>query len=355
MTWQQLTDLTKDNGAIKDLKKLLIAEVFTDPALEQFFTLVLNAKNGEKLGWRGNMSDVGWAGAGCNPSYKKPKVDFLEKTWEIGDWQVPLELCYKDIENTIAEYCLKTGTEIGDLTGTDYMDVVIYPALKDAMMKMVWRFIWFGDKDAKLSNASGVISTTSDVELFKTCDGLFKRLFAIGTANEGQKVAIAANEEATTADQLSKIKDEGVAIGIFDSLLENADSRIAGMDGAGIFATKSLCDALTKDLKREYKEILEWEDIFGGIKVTEYNGVPVYSIGIWDRFIKEYQNSGTKLNLPHRAVFGSSKGLLVGTPANQIISELDVFFQRKERTNNIYSTGKLGTLVGQDDLFQLAY
>lgn len=355
MTWEQLTDLTKDNGAIKDLKDLLTIELFTDPALEQFFTLVLNAKNGEKLGWRGNMSDVGWAGAGCNPTYKKPKVDFLEKTWEIGDWQVPLELCYADIENTIAEYCLKTGTEIGDLTNTDYMDVVIYPALKDAMLKMVWRFIWFGDKNAALANASGVISTTSDVELFKTCDGLFKRLFAIGTANESQKVTIDANEQTTTALQMSKIKDAGVAIGIFDSLLENADSRIAGMDGAGIFATKSLCDALTKDLKREYKEILEWEDIFGGLKVTEYNGVPVYSIPIWDRFIKEYQNNGTKLNIPHRAVFGSSKELLVGTPANQIISELDIFFQRKERTNNIYSTGKLGTLVGQDDLFQLAY
>lgn len=354
MTWEQISSLTVDNGAIKDLKELLIIEAFQDPALEQFFTLVLNAKNGEKIGWRGNMSDVGWAGADCKPTYKKPKVDFLEKEWEIGDWQVPLELCYKEIENTIAEYCLKTGTQIGDLTGTDYMDVVIYPALKDAMTKMVWRFVWFGDKDAKLSNASGVISTTSDVELFKTCDGLFKRLFSLVTSNAEQKVEIAANNETSTAAQLSKIKESGVAIGIFDSLLENADSRIAGLDGAGIFATKSLCDALTKDMKREYKEILTWEDIFGGLKVTEYNGIPVYSIPVWDRFIKEYQNNGTKLNIPHRAVFTAPSELLVGTPANQIISDLDVWFNKDERTNKIYATGKLGTQLGEDDLIQFA-
>lgn len=355
MKWGQLSGLTVSSGAIQNLKKLLVMELFTDPDLEQFFTFVPNAKKGDKIGWRGTMSDVGWAGDQCKPTYKKPKVNFAEKTWDIGSWNIPLELCYTDIVGTIAEYCLKTGTEIGDMTGTDYMDVIIYPALKEAMIKMMWRIIWFGDKDAKLSNASGVISTTSDVELFKPCDGLFKKLFAVGTANAKQKVTIAANSEASTAEQLAKIKDAGVAIGIFDSLLENADSRIAGMEGAGIFATKSLCDALTKDLKREYKEILTWEQIFGGIKVTEYNGIKVFCLPIWDRMIMEYQNNGTKLNLPHRAVFGSPSQMLVGSPANEIISELNTWFNQDERTNKIYATGKIGTEIGQDDLFQLGY
>lgn len=49
MTWEQLSNLTPDNGAIRDLKDLIIAEIFTDPELERFFTLVQNAKNGEKL------------------------------------------------------------------------------------------------------------------------------------------------------------------------------------------------------------------------------------------------------------------------------------------------------------------
>ena len=60
------------------------------------------------------------------------------------------------------------------------------------------------------------------------------------------------------------------------------------------FCTKTLADALTKDLKREYKEILTWEQIFGGMKVTEYNGVPVYQIPVWDRMIMKYQNDGNE-------------------------------------------------------------
>lgn len=49
MTWEQLSNLTPDNGAINDLKDLIIAEMFTDPELERFFTLMQNVQNGKRL------------------------------------------------------------------------------------------------------------------------------------------------------------------------------------------------------------------------------------------------------------------------------------------------------------------
>lgn len=355
ISWGQLSSLTPDNGAIKSLKDLLIMTNFLDEELERFFTLRQNVHNGDKLGWVGEMDDIGWDGSGCNPNYKNTKVNFAEKEWAIGDWQIPLKWCYTDLINTIAEYCLKTGTEIGDLTSTEYMDDIVMPALDLAVKHMMWRFIWFGDKEAQNVTSSGQITDGVDVNLFKTTNGFWKQLFAIGTANAGQKTAIAANEQTTTALQFSKLRETGVTIGIFDNLLENADSRIASLDGAGIFCTKSLADALVRDLKTEYKLILEWEQIFKGLDVTEYNGVPIYRVSIWDRFIQKYQNNGTKLNLPHRAVFGSPKQLFVGTPANQLISDLDIWFDRKDRVNYLYSTGKLGCLIGEDYLFQIAY
>lgn len=355
ISWGQLSSLTPDNGAIKSLRDLLIMTNFLDEELERFFTLRQNVHNGDKLGWVGEMDDIGWDGSGCNPNYKNTKVNFAEKEWAIGDWQIPLKWCYTDLINTIAEYCLKTGTEIGDLTSTEYMDDIVMPALDLAVKHMMWRFIWFGDKEAQNVTSSGQITDGVDVNLFKTTNGFWKQLFAIGTANAGQKTAIAANEQTTTALQFSKLREAGVAIGIFDNLLENADSRIASLDGAGIFCTKSLADALVRDLKTEYKLILEWEQIFKGLDVTEYNGVPIYRVSIWDRFIQKYQNNGAKLNLPHRAVFGSPKQLFVGTPANQLISDLDIWFDRKDRVNYLYSTGKLGCLIGEDYLFQIAY
>lgn len=351
---ESVKNLTKDNGAVKSLRDLLVLTNFVDESLEQFFTFVQNVQNGQKLGWTGEMEDVGWTGAPCNPTYKDVTIQAAEKTWDIGQWSVPLKWCYEDFMNTIAEYALKTGTNIGDLTSTDIMDVIIYPALELSIKRMFWRFIWFGDKEAQ--NAStGQITEGVDVELFKSCNGFWKQLFAIGSANANQRVNIASNAEASTAAQLSGIKTANAAIGIFDSLLENADPRIAAMDGAAIYCTKSLGDALTKDLKREYKEILTWEQIFKGLDVTEYNGVMVYRVSIWDRFIQKYQNNGTKLNLPHRAIYGSPKQLFVGSPANQIISDLEIWFNQDERVTKAYSAGRLGCLIGEDNLFQIAY
>lgn len=346
-----IKQLTKDNGAIKSLRDLLVMTNFTDENMEQFFTFRQNIQNGDKLGWTGEMSEVGWAGAPCNPEYRTPTIVAAEKEWEIGDWSMPLKWCYEEFMNTMAEYALKTGTDIHDLTGTEIMDVLIYPALDEAIKRMYWRFIWFGDKNTQ----EGDITTGMDVELFKPNDGFFKQLFAIGAANANQRITIEANQESTMAAQMRAIKKPGVAISIFDSLLEDADPRIASLNGAGLYVTKSLADALAKDLKREYKEILTWENVFNGIKVTEYEGVKIYSISVWDRMIQRYQNNGVTLNLPHRAVFGSPSQMFVGSPANKIISDLDIWFNKDERVVKAYAAGRLGTLIGEDNLFQLAY
>lgn len=119
-------------------------------------------------------------------------------------------MCYEDLENTIAKYCLKTGTNIADLTSTEYMDGIVLPKLTEAMMKMLWRFTWFGDKDAANIDGSGQITDGLNVELFKTCDGFFKRLFAICAENSGQHTVISANSEASYALQKSKMKELGL-------------------------------------------------------------------------------------------------------------------------------------------------
>lgn len=348
---EAINQLTKDNGAIKSLRDLMVLTNFTDENMEQFFTFKQNIQQGQKLGWLGEMSEIGWAGAPCNPEYRTPTISAAEKEWDLGEWSVPLKWCYEEFMNTMAEHALKTGTDIHDLTGTDIMNVLIMPAFEEAYRRMFWRFIWFGDKNT----AEGNITPGMDVELFRPNDGLFKQLFAIGAANPSQRITIAANSEASMSAQMRAIKQPGVAIELFDNILDNADPRIASLDGAALYVTKSLADALTSDLKREYKNIITWEQVFNGIKVTEYNGVKIYAISVWDRMIQRYQNNGVSLNLPHRAVFGTPKQMFVGSPANSVISELDIWFNKDERVVKSYSAGRLGTLIGEDNLFQLAY
>lgn len=349
-----LNNLTHDNGAVKALRDLIVTTAFNDPELERFFTPMLSAHNGDKLGWIGEMEAIGTAGAGCDPEYKSVNQQFAEKTWDIGEYSAPLKWCYEEFKNTIAEYALKHGTNIGDITSTELMDVVIEPALTDAVKKMYWRLAWFGDKQAKNVSASGKITNGVNTALFTACDGLFKRLFAIGAANPEQVVTIAANSETTRAKQKSEILKPGVATAIVDNMLLNADSRIAE-NGGVLMMTKSLADALMHDLKDKHANIMPWEEVFSGVRKTEYDGVTAYSIGIWDRMIAAYEDNKTTLNLPHRAVFASPKQLLVGTPSATLMQDFDLFFDRVDRSTKAYIAGEIGTLVGEDDLVQMAY
>ncbi len=78
-------------------------------------------------------------------------------------------------------------------------------------------------------------------------------------------------------------------------------------------------------------------------------------MSIWDRMIAAYENTGTKLNKPYRAVYANINQLQVGTDADGLISDLDIWFDKKERRNYIYSTGRIGTQILEDDMFQAAY
>ena len=347
--------LTPTNHAVQSLRELIALSTFKGEQLENIVTVMSGVVHGDRLGFIGDMSRVGKKGGGCDPSYTTAAISSAEKVWALGKWEIPLKLCYEALEGTIAEYCLNEGTAIQDLTSTEYMTVIVEPALEKAMIEMVWRMGWFGDTAAKNIADSGNITAGVDTALLTTCDGLFKRLFAIGAGAASQKSAIAANAEATYALQKSVLLGSGVATGLFETIRMDADSRIASLDGAGIFCTKSLADALQYDIKRTYKTNLPWEKIFTGFEMTEWDGVTIYKVSNWDRMIKEYEDNGTKLNLPHRAVYSAPSNLLVGTSGAQPISDLSIKFDDITRNNYIYSTGKLGTLVQEDAMVHVAY
>lgn len=316
------------------------------------FVTILKVKDGDPIATIGEMEMVGKAGSGCDPTYdEKGIVNNLER-WKLGDWQVPIKICYESLAGTIAEYSLKTGTDIGDLGGTDFM-VIYTDALERAMQQMVWRFGWFGDSEAKMVSEGGKLTEDLKNEYFTTCDGLFKKIFAAtATANHTE---IAANKEKTMAEQIAAVRKQGVATDLVDNMLMDVDSRIIDDPNAVLLMTRSMAEALTFDIKKTYHDIMPWEKVFDGFQVSTYNGVRIASVSIWDRMIKGYEKGTATYNLPHRMVFCNPKHLMVGTPQTSLISEMDAWFDHKERRNYIYSTGKIGTALLEPNLIHAAY
>ena len=349
-----LSNITYCPGDVKDLRDLIRESLWADENLRSYINL-LRVSNGEKAGFIGDLIDVGLAGGGCNPEYSDGEMANSEKEWELGDWNIALKICYTAIENTIAEYTLQKGTAIGDLTPTEFMSEILRPALEKAMRVMLWRLSYFGDTNAATIANGGILTNGTDPNLFKACDGFFVKFADIITADSARLTPIASNSEATYADQKSDILGAGVATGIIDALRMDAPARLTSDPDGIILLTGRLADALSYDIKQTYKSILPWENVFEGFDIAQYDGVKVARLRIWDQMIDAYENDGTAWHNPFRAVYTTIRNLGVGTNADDIFSDFDITFDKITRYNYIYATGKIGTMVFDDQKCQFAW
>lgn len=341
---------------LASIKDAVNETTFKNEALREFVNILTNVKDGDPIALIGSMDNVGKKGSGCDPVYEEKGIANSMKRWKLGDWQIPIKICYESMIGTIAEYALKKKTDIGDLDGTDIMTIYTMK-LNEAIQLMFWRYAWFGDETAKnvtTNGGGGKITDSVKTELFTVCNGLFKQMFTQCTSNASQHTTISANAKTTFAEQKSAALAKGYMTGLVDTILMDVDSRIIDDSSAVLMMTRSMASALTYDIKQTHNIIMPWEKVFDGFEVANYNGVKVARVSIWDRMIKAYENTGTALNLPYRAVFANPKQLMVGSPAD-IVADLDIWFDHKERRNYIYATGKIGTALLEEKMFHAAY
>ena len=121
---------------VTDLKEVIPLSIDQDEDFQRF-THLMKVKNGDPVAFLGEMDDVGIKGSGCDPTYNEVGIANSQKRWALGDWQVPIKICYESLQGTIAEYTLKTGTPVGDLTSTEFMTYILRPALERQLKRMI--------------------------------------------------------------------------------------------------------------------------------------------------------------------------------------------------------------------------
>lgn len=350
--------LTPPNGAVQSVKELMFLKIFTEEnPLSKFVTSHLDVENGKKLGGVGSIGPLGRKTTTiCGGTYGSTLINAVEKEWKIGKWEILEKLCVDDLIETLIQKSLKSGTAIADLTGTDYMDAVIVPAVEQAIVEMMWRMVWLGDSEAKNVEDGGLITAGVDVALFTTCDGLFKHLAAIVAENPTQRVTITANTKTTTAEQMAAINEPGAAKKIIRDMIDAMPAVLKQQEDRGIIITDTLAIALSRDISDNNKgSELQWQSIFEGVEVAKYEGHNLYRIAMLDQMIQAYNSKGTAIVNPHRAIATTLSNLYMGTSSTQEMAELDVWFEKKEDVNYLKVRDTLGTLVWQDDLVVYGY
>jgi hypothetical protein len=344
--------LTPPNGAVIDMRKLLFLQTLVSDKIELFHTVDTKVFNGDKVGAIGDFAEVGKkAGASCGPTFGTDKARVIEKTWAIGEYEVAEEICYKDILATVAKFELKDGTEAADVTGTIVTEIYT-PLLEKALERMVWRLVWFSDTAAALVSGAGKIKNGTDITLFTTTDGLWKKLLAVIAGNAAQKVAISKNAEATYALQMVAPTD---AIQIIDALIYKANMKLRNASDKFIMCTRSMTDAFEQQMTggTVYTQI-QWETAENGMQYFKRKGVDIYPIDLWDVTIQTYEDNGTKFNSPHRAVFTTKSNLRIGTPSSDTIAMLDVWFNKDLQVTRMLAKDQIGANIIDDTLLMVA-
>jgi hypothetical protein len=338
-----LQNLTLSPENIRDLRQLINVDLWRDERLQDYFRVV-PARHGDPVGLIGKGNPIGTAGCGCDPEYAKFAPSNTLKRWNLGCWQAPLKVCWKDMEGTIAEYALKNGTPIGDLNGTQVMSEVIEPLLTDLYVDLVWRLAWFGDTAAENISDGGVIVNTLDSSLVNAVDGLWKQIY--GSSMQTSRVA-----DVTDSNTKGDVLVAGVPTKLIEQMMVDANAATMALPNKVIYMTMAMATALEWDMRNSGCGCMPWEDRVNGVRTTKWNGIEYIALPKWDEYIDTFEGG----SMPYRAVLTNRDNILIGTPSGEFVQDFDLYFDRISRNMFLYGTGKIGAMFVNDSAFHALY
>lgn len=357
------SNLTAPNGALQKLSEILFAHLMRNKKLSKITRLMPGQQHGKKVALLKGFEMLGQKAEGCDITWNNTVTMNSEQTWDIQEWQVSEYICYETLKGTLAQIALRNKTQIADLTGTEYIDEILMPFLEDALLAMLLRFAFFGNKNASTydssTNPTGTLKPGTDKKYFDVINGFWQLIFAGVSGGTISRTAIAANAETTTAQQRNTLHVSGTASDLLDRVIEEAPIELTQAEDQIILCSKSVWDAAKQDVKRNNKgSEMQFESWFSGIKYTEWDGIPMIVLPFWDKLIRSYEQNVTNTsayNMPHRVIYTCQDNLLVGTESANDIAEIDYWFSKKDQKNYILSKDSIGTMILDPKLIHVAY
>ena len=333
------------------MNELLYDEVLKAPSLEAIHTMWEGIVAKTEVGFIGKGGMLGKASSGCKDSVQSWEISTRDLLWEPVKWIVFIEQCAADLENAASVYSLKCGVAYFDFTDSDYMNILLN-VLSDSTHEMMWRFLWFGDTEAKNVAAGGIITDGVDVSYFTLLDGFFNQMIAQMAVNPKQRVTITENAGATYAAQ---VLDPTKVIGYLDKVVKGAPLQIRHAKDKVLAVTQSVYDAYDSALSTNSACCTEGSRsaIIDGIQVLYFKGVMLQPLQVWDEMIEANENTGTKLNNPHRIVFTTKGVLAFGVDCESSFSDYDTWYSKDDGTVKTKGAGKLDVKLADPTLFMI--
>lgn len=322
--------LTLNAREAETVSEVIFQRVYNDSDLAEYHEMETGIDVKTQIAFAGRLGLLGKKTTGCTPN-EAGGFELTEKFWTPVLEDFRLKHCQADMPALLKLFrkSQRINPDFFDAVGTQEFGVII-SAVEAAMIENMHRKIWFNDTAAETIADGGVFKNGTDLDYFNSFDGLFKQIFSEVPSNAGNRVTITANAGNSYANQALA---EDAALGIFEQMVLAADDRLVSAEDGFILATRSLADNYRATLRNKNLGSGFLEVVEEGRPKLYFDGIEVKVRYDWDRYIKTYQDNGTKWNLPHRAVFTTKTNIPVGTLSENDLNKLDVFYDKTQRTN----------------------
>lgn len=334
---------------IREVNALVFDEVMSAPEISLICMVHPNIVFDKEIGFIGQGGLVGVAGQGCDPVAQEWKIGTRSVKWTPKSWEILIHDCWKDLEATCAVYSLKNGVDISDFTTSDYF-VIVVQVLSEAIKRFIIRLFWFNDTQAANVSSGGVITNGVNIKYFNIIDGFWKQSISQITAKPSQRVTISENTGTTYSQQ--ELSPSSAAA-YFKQLKYKAPIALRGKSDAMTICTQSMYDAWEQYNQGKELESL-YTNLVNGTKVLTAYGIPLMPIPIWDEMIALYEDTGTKLNNPHRAILVQKSNLNVGVDSESSFDDMRIWYDNDTRKVKIELMGKADAKFYNPELFMLA-
>lgn len=322
-----ISALTLNPQEVTDVSAAVVEQVFIQNDLNEINDIQTGIQMKEQIVFVGQLGVGGEALTGCTPAEQDALV-FTQKYWDPALIAGRFTNCQNDLNKLfkLFQKAEKANPDFFDKENKPEMNMLA-AAIIESIKTSVHAKAWYSDTAADDFAGGGNFTNGTNLGLFNQIDGLWKQIFADGTA---YRYTIAENAGVSYAAQALA---DGKGFTILKDLYNGADPRLLGNPDAKFVVTRSIWD--------NYLDYLESTQNSGGfIEVTEdgrqmlkYRGYPVIMNNEWDRLQNLYQNNGTVVFRPHRAVFTVPGNIPIGTLSETDLQSLESWYEKKDKSN----------------------
>ena len=331
--------LTLAAQEVMNTPEFILEKVFNRSALSELHDVQTGIKMKQQIVFASLFGKMGLKGdATCTRKTSGAKSTLTQKYWEPQGIEDTLIHCNKEIDSLFKAYFSKIRAyrERYEIEGSD-LAIFMTILIEEAISRTINRAVWFGDKAVAAAGAgtAGLIDGANSV-YYDYFDGLWDQIFAAVTATTVPRVTITQNAQLTLALQLTYAAD--AAKGYMDAMWAAADPRLKADPTAAFYLSGGLWENYVTSLEK-ISESYTIETTQSGLMVVTKKGKRVFNMEtIWDLDLQAdfYDNTVNQAGyLPGRALLTTPANIPVGTMNESDFTDLEIWYEKKDRTNNI--------------------